>query len=144
MPSNGYKWLDSSEQDPIYKMLVKYREHPSIKLIKAKNNSQVFNFSQIDIEEVKKSFQCLDPKKTSQKYKIKTNLLKKCKLFWEVHVWWHFRIWKTQGNIEPAHKKSQSFIDYRPISVLPYVFKIYGRCLYDQMETYFEHIFSRY
>ena len=77
MPSNGYKCPDSSEQDPIVKILDKYKDHPSIKLIKAKNNYQVFKFSQIDIEEVKKSFQSLDPKKATQKDDIKTNLLKK-------------------------------------------------------------------
>ena len=77
MPSNGYKWPDSSEQDPILKKLDKYKNHPSIKLIKAKNNSQVFKFSQIGIEEVKKNFQSLDPKKAAQKDDIKTNLLKK-------------------------------------------------------------------
>ena len=47
------------------------------KLIKAKNNSQVFKFSQIYIEEVKKSFQSLDPKKAAQKDDVETNLLKK-------------------------------------------------------------------
>ena len=47
------------------------------KLIKAKNNSQVFKFSQIYIEEVKKSFQSLDPKKVAQKDDVETNLLKK-------------------------------------------------------------------
>ena len=56
MPSKGYKCQDSSEQDLMLKTLDKYREHPSIKLIKTKNNSQVFKFSQIDIEEVKKIF----------------------------------------------------------------------------------------
>ena len=54
-----------------------YKDHPSITLIKAKNNSQVFKFSQIDIKEVKISFQSLDPKKATQKDNIKTNLLKK-------------------------------------------------------------------
>ena len=77
MPSNGYKWPDSSEQDPILKILDKYKNNPSIKLIKAKNNSQVFKFSQIGIEEVKINFQSLDPKKAAQKDDIKTNLLKK-------------------------------------------------------------------
>ena len=38
MPSNGYKCPDSSEQDPILKILEKYKNHRSIKLIKAKNN----------------------------------------------------------------------------------------------------------
>ena len=47
------------------------------KLIKAKNNSQVFKFSQIYIEEVKKPFQSLDPKKAAQKDDVETSLLKK-------------------------------------------------------------------
>ena len=66
MPSNGYKCPDSSEQDPILKILDKYRDHPIIKLIKGKNNTQVFKFSQIDIEEVRKSFKSLDPKKATK------------------------------------------------------------------------------
>ena len=76
MASNGYKCPDSSEQDPTLKILDKCKDHPSIKLIKTKNSSQVFKFSQIDIEEVKKSVQSLDPKKATQKDNIKTNLLR--------------------------------------------------------------------
>ena len=41
--THGYKCLDTSEQDPILKILVKYKGHPSIKLIKAKNSSQVLS-----------------------------------------------------------------------------------------------------
>ena len=61
--SNGYKCPHSSGQDPILKILDKYKDHASIKLIKAKNNSQVFKFRQIDI----KSFQGFNPKKAAQK-----------------------------------------------------------------------------
>ena len=50
MPSNGYQCPHSSEQDPILKILDKYTDHRSIKLIKAKNNSQVLKFRQTDIE----------------------------------------------------------------------------------------------
>ena len=77
MPSNGYKCPDSSEQDPNLKILDKYKHLPSIKLINAEINSQVFQFSQIVIEEVKKIFQSLDSKNAPQKDDIKTNLLKK-------------------------------------------------------------------
>ena len=38
-----------------------------------------------------------------------------------------------QAHIVPAHKKSQSFLRKM----------IYKRCLYDQIATYLEHIFSR-
>ena len=67
MSSNGYKCPHSSEQDPILKILHKYKDHPSIKLIKAKNSSDVFKFRQIDIKEVQKTFQSLDPKKSRTK-----------------------------------------------------------------------------
>ena len=106
------------EQDPILKILYKYKNHPSIKLINAKNNSQVFKFSQIDIEEVKKSFQSLDPKKAALKDDIKTNLLKKNIDFFakytcdDINV--SIRSSKfpnelKQADIVPAHK-SQSFL----------------------------------
>ena len=39
MPSNGYKFPESLEQDPILENRIRYRDHPNIKLIKAKNNS---------------------------------------------------------------------------------------------------------
>ena len=63
MPSEGYKCSNLSEQDLILKILDKYKDHPSIKLIKAKNNSHAVRFIQTDIKEVKKSFQSLDQKK---------------------------------------------------------------------------------
>ena len=72
MPSNRYKCPHSSEQDPILKILDKYKDHPSIKLIKAENSSKAFKFRQTDIEEGKKTFQSLDPKKAAQKDDINT------------------------------------------------------------------------
>ena len=48
--------------------------------------------------------------------------------------------------IVTAHKKNSKLSkeNYRPISILRNVSKIYERCLYDQIATYFEHIFPRY
>ena len=152
MPSNGYKSPDSSEQDPTLKILDKYKNHPSIKLIKTKNNSQVFKFSQIDIEEVKKSFQSLDPKKASQKDDIKTNPLKK-----NVNSFAKYTCDDINNSIRSSKfpnelKQRTSYLhikksklskeNYRTISILPNVSKTYERCLYDQIAAYFEHIFS--
>ena len=67
MPSNGFKCLHSSEQDPILKILDKYKDNPSIKLIKAKNSSIVFKFRQIDIEEVRNTFPKSGPGKSCTK-----------------------------------------------------------------------------
>ena len=118
MPSNGYKCPDSPEQDPILKIFDKYKNHPSIKLIKAKNNSQVFKFSQIDIEEVKISFQSLDPKKATQRDDIKINLLKKNVDFFVKYTCDNindsicsskFPNELKQEDIVPAHKKVKAF-----------------------------------
>ena len=40
MPNNGYQCPDLSEQGPILKIIDTYKDCPSIKLIKTKNNSQ--------------------------------------------------------------------------------------------------------
>ena len=50
------------------------------------------------------------------------------------------------ADVTPAFKKkSKSSKDnYRPISILPIMFKIYERCLYNQMQTHFDNVFSKY
>ena len=50
-----------------------------------------------------------------------------------------------RADIVPVHKKSKFYKkNYRPISILSNVSKIYDRCLYDQIRTYVAHSFSRY
>ena len=46
----------------------------------------------------------------------------------------------------PAFKKKSktSKYNYRPISILPNISKLYERCLYNQMPTYFDNILSKY
>ena len=48
------------------------------------------------------------------------------------------------ADVKPAHKKG-SHTDkenYRPISILPNISKIYERCLFKQLTNYFEDYFS--
>ena len=64
-----HECLDSSEEDPVFKIEEKYQNHPSVKLIKAKNKNKslTFMFTKTNIDEIKKSIQNLDLKKASQK-----------------------------------------------------------------------------
>ena len=50
------------------------------------------------------------------------------------------------ANVTPAFKKKSktSKDNYRPISILPNISKIYERCLYNQMQTYFDNLLSKY
>ena len=81
MPSNGYKCPDSSEQDPIVKILDKYKDHPSIKLIKAKTTLKFLSWVKLTSKKSKKSFQSLDPKKAAQKDDINTIYYRKILTF---------------------------------------------------------------
>ena len=50
------------------------------------------------------------------------------------------------ADVKPTHKKG-SRIDkenYRLISILPNISKIYERCLFKQLANYFEDYFSQY
>ena len=50
------------------------------------------------------------------------------------------------AEVTPCHKKGSDTEkeNYRPISILPVVSKIYERALYDQLENFFENKFSMY
>ena len=50
------------------------------------------------------------------------------------------------ADLIPAFKKKSktSKDNYRPISILPNISTIYERCLYNQMQTFFDNILSKY
>ena len=50
-----------------------------------------------------------------------------------------------KADITPVFKKEEKFLktNYRPVSILPTVSKIYERCLYDQINEYFQPLFSK-
>ena len=50
-----------------------------------------------------------------------------------------------KADITPVYKKDEKFLknNYRPVSILPSVSKIYERCIYDQINDYFQPLFSK-
>ena len=48
--------------------------------------------------------------------------------------------------VKPAHKKGSRTDkeNFRPVSILPNISKIYERCLFKQLTNYFEDLFSKY
>ena len=57
-----------------------------------------------------------------------------------------FPVSLKQADIKPIHKKDSRSDkeNYRPVSILPNLSKIYERCLYTQMNKYFDSILSKY
>ena len=105
-------------------------------------------------EKVKKIFQKLDPKNLYKKMILKPISQRKTKTFLQSTYVTASIIQFVIQNFPWNCNKSTSYLhikisklskaNYRPISILPNVSKSYERCLYDQITTYFEHMFSRY
>ena len=67
-----------NENDPIEKGVAKYRNHPSIILIKTfmENLDCSFSFQQVPKDKITKTIKILDPKKVVQLNDIPTKLIK--------------------------------------------------------------------
>ena len=48
------------------------------------------------------------------------------------------------ANITPVKGSKNSKENYRPLSILPNISKIYERCLFKPISNYFENIFSKF
>ena len=66
----------SLEENTISGITERYKDHPSINLIKSKNNclADTFSFTPVLIEEVKTTIESLNPNKVAQEKAIHTNI----------------------------------------------------------------------
>ena len=114
-----------------------------------------FSFEFVDKPKISKEINKLDGKKVCQEYDIPVKLIKSNKdLFLILYTTISLTPCSVQifasnlkaADILPTHeKKDKSDIEnYRPISILPTLSKIYERCMYDQMYKYFDQILSKY
>ena len=142
--------------DPILNSVNKFQNHPSIIMIKEnKETFQHFSFSPVCLDSIIEKTNNLNTAKTSQKTDIPTRILKQNSGFFSEYFYENincciknsaFPLDLKIADVTPIHKKkSKSSKDnYRPVSILPNISKIYERCLFDQMETFFENILSKY
>ena len=165
---NSVKSLDISENqmiltrnshivNPLRKVIKKFENHPSI--IEIKRNvtvDEVFSFEKVGVYEMEKLVQGLNNKKAGVHLNIPVSILKKVK---RVIVQPLVAIWNNEivtgknfpdqlklADIIPIHKKYESFLpkNYRPVSVLPIVSKIFERLMHNQMNAYITKYLSPY
>ena len=144
--------------DPIIKLILKYRDHPSILTIgevcKEKSDSP-FLFTGIDKEEILKEILNLDASKACQDTDIPTKILKEnADVFVDfLHTSFNKFVKKSefpsalkQANITPVFKKGRTECknNYRPISILSNVSKIFKRIIFRQMSNYMDSFFPKY
>ena len=140
----------SLEENTILGITERYKDHPSINLIKSKNSclANTFSFTPDSVEEVKRAIESHDPKKVAQEKDMHTNILKQNSDFFAFHVQEDinasistskFPSDLKESVVIPVYKKKSKLSkeNYRPTSILPNISKVYERCLHDQMSKYF-------
>ena len=130
-------------------------DHPSIKQIKEQNPKQNFEFKIITEKQVSTCIKKPNPKKATGVDSITPKIIKAAMPSLTLPICniantmlnketFPSQLKKTQ--VTPIYKKDDPFIpkNYRPVSILPSLSKIYERLLGDQITTHFNEIFHSY
>ena len=143
--------------------IIKYKNHPSIKAITdrmEKLGNPIFNFKFTSHEETEKEVNTLKIKKASQKSDIPVKIIKEnvdIISYFLYHNPYHvvimcslscatFPTSMKYADVTPIHKKDDKTDkeNYRPISILPNLSKVYERLMYNQIYPYFDTLFSKF
>ena len=139
--------------DPVSKALVKYRDHPSIIKIRSYfGEESTFNFSEVTAEKVNKIVMSLNSSKATSG-NISTKLIKLaskvCSPKLASCINSAIKSAKFPdplkfAKVTPVFKKGDQTLvqNYRPISILPTVSKIFEKVLASQLEEHFKTRFS--
>ena len=134
----------------------KFSKHPSIINIKNRisNSNCTFSFKFKTQEKFSKLLQNRICNKATQQYDIPIKILKENSEFFSYILYHNFNnsLFSNvspnslkKAEITPVPKKGEKFLknNYRPVSFLPSVSKIYECCIYDQINDCFLPLFSK-
>ena len=142
--------------EDIYKIIKKYETHPSI--LKIKENVQLgtkFEFRDTSDDDIFTKIRTLDPKKASIANDIPAKVLIGSN---DIVCSYLANIYNSSKNCEnfpnalkaadvtPIHKAKEKIFkkNYRPVSLLPILSKVYERNMYEPIFSYFEKFMSPY
>ena len=140
-------------KDPVFRAILKYNKHPSIIAIKDKAKNAKFSFEEVDKEKIIKEIRKLNKNKASQDSDIPVSIMiDNADIFGDlIHqsvknslLTSHFPNFLKLGDITPLHKKGRKDDkgNYRPVSILPTLSKIFERIIFEQMSAFFDNFFS--
>ena len=138
----------NTSDDPLDKIIGKYKNHLGMYCInKQMTNSELsFTFQPVTKNQISNFIKFLNDKKAVQSIDIPTKLIKEfCDFFSEFIA----LITITEGSfiadfkvgeVRPLNKNDgrANKSNYRPVSILSNVSKIYERCLYSELYDYFD------
>ena len=143
--------------DPVILSLEKYEDHPSITSVKNEMTSMdnlKLSFRFVSLNETLDGVNKFNPKKASQATDIPVKIIKDNKDVVSFYVFHNFNNALSScsfptslkyADVRRAFKKDDKTDkeNYRPISILPNLSKVYERLMYDQMYHFFDQIFSK-
>ena len=143
--------------DPVEKAIKKFRNHPSIIDIKKNvRNMSKFAFTEVTVAEMVLEINKLNPKKSGTFMNIPVKRLKEVvdivanplTDIWNIEIvqGMKFSSQLKLADITPLHKKLETINkeNYRPVSLLPVVSKLFERIMQKQMVNYVEEFLSPY
>ena len=138
---------------PILMAVLKYRDHPSIITIKRFRYQTVpFNFSYIDKKTVLKIIRSLSKSKASQKTDMPVRVVKENAEYFAEIICSQFNEsinsskFPLSFNITPVFKNESRNHknNYRPVSILPVISKVFEKIMNKQLSIYSEEIPSKF
>ena len=139
--------------DPVSKAIKKYSANPSVLSIKEKMNNNMFSFRKVTYEEIINEINSLDTSKSTQSEDIPFKVIKDNADIFANFILQGFNKCIIDGkfpdqlkkaDVSPVFKKGNhnDKTNYRPVSILPSLSKIYERLIYNQINQITENTFS--
>ena len=143
--------------DPVDIAMIKFKDHPSVQNIKAMvSSTDIFSFSKVTSGHIQVRLQNLKTNKASTFMGIPSKYLKQAtkvileplKNIWNIEVIdkLTFPAKLKLADVAPIHKKLERIFveNYRPVSLLPIVSKIFEKIMQNQIKEYVESFLSKY
>ena len=143
-------------KDPTLEAILKYEKHPSILVITTKcNRNGAFSFREVRLKEIEIEIRLLKLTKASQYSDIPTKITKEksdifpntiCESISNSIKSSIFPSCLKHADVTPLHKKCNKSLkeNYRPVSILPILSKVFEKSFFKQMSSFFYDIFSKY
>ena len=139
---------------PTLKAILKYKNHPNIATINNLKKNFNFYFSVVNEEDFRKENKKLNPTKSTQSTDIPFKLLREnadifasylCGFFNQSIENFEFPSILKNANITPVFKKGYrgSKENYRPVSILPLISKIFEKLLCKQITIFMDPLLSK-
>ena len=135
--------------------MMKFRNHASVIAIKNLNSGSRFDFCRVNVQDVEKEIRRLSTRKATQYSDHPVRILKEnsdifgkyiCDFFNECVDKGTFLPILKHANITPVFKKGYkgSKDNYRPVSILPVISKIFNKLLCKQITVFIDPLLSKF